>query len=67
METKQIVTIVAAIVAVVGVILLLLGALSYFGIWSLSYVVGREVMTMVAGLVVLIIGGVGVWYARSKM
>lgn len=67
METKEIVTYVAAIVAVIGAIVLILGALAYFDIWSLSYIVGREVMAMVGGLVLLIIGAVGAWYAKAKM
>ena len=67
MENKQIVTYVSAIVAVIGALVLILGALAYFDIWSLSYIVGREVMAMVGGVVVLIIGAVGVWYARAKM
>ncbi|MDL2261053.1 hypothetical protein LJC08_02280 [Methanimicrococcus sp. OttesenSCG-928-J09] len=67
MENKEIVTYIAAIVAVIGAIVLILGALAYFSIWSLSYVVGNEVAAMIIGLVLLIIGAVGIWYAKEKM
>ncbi|MBZ3935087.1 hypothetical protein [Methanimicrococcus blatticola] len=67
MENKEIVTYVSAIVAVIGAIVLILGALAYFGIWALSYVVGYEVTAMIGGLILLIIGAVGVWYAKEKM
>lgn len=67
METKQIVFYVAAIVAVIGIIALLLGALAYFNIWTLSFVAGREMMVMVAGLVLAIVGAAGAWYAKAKM
>lgn len=66
METKEIVTIIAAIVAVIGALVLIAGALVYFNIWTTAYITNAMV-TMVAGLIILIIGVVAAWYARTKM
>jgi membrane protein YdbS with pleckstrin-like domain len=65
MESNGITT-VAAIVAVVGIILLLLGAVAYFKLVTFNFILGREVITMIAGLAVFVVGAVGLLYAKGS-
>lgn len=65
MDNKQIITIIAAIVAIIGAIILIAGAAVYFDLWATTYI-SNAIVTMVAGLIILIIGIVGVYYMKKK-